>query len=249
MNTAALISGIAELVGVAVYLFLGERLATRTVSANSRLANYQFATFWLGLAFVTAIAAIEDLIAVATTPSLAIVLSATYIEILMLCVVLWALLGYLIFLFTSRQYLVPLTVFYGILYMAFIYLITAADANAVTVTSGSVGLTYAGTISLPLAIVLVAGLLIPELVAAVLYFTLVFRTKDRTVRYRITLVSWSLIATFSLSFVNIGAALGGSLAAQIVGRSVGIFAAIVILLAYYPPQALQRRFGILPVSS
>jgi hypothetical protein len=249
MNEAAIVTATAELVGLGVYAFLGLRLARRSVSPTSQLANYQFATFWLGLALAAALSAIEDLIAVATVPPLALVVTAGYLEILLLCVILWSLVGYLLFLFTSRQFLVALSLFYAALYVALVYLITASQPTGVTVTNGSVAVTYATSFSLPLVLVLVVGLLVPELVAAVLYFTLVFRTKDRTVRYRITLVSWSLIAIFGLSFVNLGAAVGGGLAGQVLSQSVAVFAAIVILLAYYPPVALQRRLGISAVAA
>jgi hypothetical protein len=244
VNPSALVGGLTALVGVGVYLYLGTRLLGRPVSPTSRLANQQFAVFWLGFAFVTAIGGVEDLIAVATLPSLALVVTATYLEILLLCVVLWCLLSYLVFLFTARQFVAPMAIFYGILYVGLLYLISASRPIGVTLTQGTVALSYTTSYSLPLVVVLVAGLLVPELAAAFVYFTLVFRTTDRTVRYRITLVSWSLIATFGLGLLDVASALGGGLAAQLLAHSIPVVAAVVILLAYFPPESFRRRWGI-----
>jgi hypothetical protein len=249
MNIQALISGVAALVGVAVYTFLAWRLLGRPVSPGAQLASYQFAAFWLGLALVTVLGAVESLIASAIVPPLALVSTLVYLEVLLLCVVLWCLVGYLLFLFTGRHFLGPLSVLYGALYVALLYLVTASRAVAVTVSAGAVSIRYATNFSTPLVLVLLVGLLLPELAGAVLYFTLVFRTRDRTVRYRITLVSWSLIGAFGLALVNLGALLGGGFAAQVFARSIPVIAAIVILLAYYPPAVIRTRFGIRSIES
>jgi hypothetical protein len=91
---------------------------------------------------------------------------------------------------------------------------------------------------------LLALLIAPEFIGAVLYFTLVFRSRDPTVRYRITLVSWSIILWFGLAALNLPDRLGGGLAVQLFSRSLGVVAALVILLAYYPPRAIRERLGV-----
>ncbi|MCI4351546.1 MAG: hypothetical protein L3K15_08565 [Thermoplasmata archaeon] len=244
MDTAALVSGVASIVAVGIYVFLGWRLAQRPVSPESRLPARQFAIFWLGLAFVTAIGGIESLIAVATVPPLALVLALLYAELPLLCLVLWGLVGYLIFLFSGRTFVVPLTVAYAAMGAFLVALIALAQPDGVTIMQGAVGVHTATTFSAPYVILLVVGLILPEIVGAILYFTLAFRTKDATVRYRITLVSWSLIAWFGLGLLNLGTLLGGGLAAQVFARSLGVFAALVILLAYYPPAWIRTRLGV-----
>jgi len=244
MNNEALVSGIASLVAVALYLYLGWRLSRRRVAPESRFAAAQFSLFWLGLAAVSALGGLESLMAVNQVPPLTLVVTLLYLEILLLCVVLWALVSYLLFLFTGQGFLVPISLLYAGLYVLLLYFITASDPVRVTVKLGVVGEEFANTVSGPILGVLLLVLLAPEFVGALLYFSLYFRTRDPTVRYRVTLVSWSLIGWFGLGFVDVGSALGGTLAAQIVARSIGLIAAVVILLAFYPPAPIRRRFGI-----
>lgn len=172
-----------------------------------------------------------------------------YLEILVLCIVLWGLLGYLIYLFTGRNFLLALSTLYAALYVGLLYFVTASAPTAVTVMAGSVGLVTAGVASGPYVILLAIGLIGPEFVGSILYFTLAFRTRDPTVRYRVTLVSWSLIAFFGLGSLNIAAALGGGVAAQIVSHSLGVIAALVILIAYYPPRWIRSRLGVTGIDS
>lgn len=244
MNVDALFSGVGAFVGAGIYFFLGLRLSRRPVSPAARLAAGQFALFWVGLAGVTLIGGAESLVAAFMPPPFALVATLLYLELLVLCVVLWALIGYLTFLFLGRSLLVPLSAFYGLSYVLLLYYIVASGPDGVVVTTGAVSTSFATPVGGVLLAAVFAVLILPEFVASALYFALFFRTTDRTVRYRIAIVSWSLILWFGLSSVNLGSLLGGSLAAAVFGRSLGVLAAIAILLAYYPPRALRERFGV-----
>ena len=247
MDMDALISAIASFVGVAVYLYLGWRLSRRRVSPEARLPAAQFSLFWLGLAVSSAITGVESAIATVQTPTLAIVMTLLYLDILLVCLLLWALVGYLMYLFFGRGFVIPLSVLYATLYVLLLYFITASSPSSVTVTLGTVGTTFANSVQGPVFAVLLLVLIFPEFIGAILYFTLFFRTRDPTVRYRVTLVSWSLIAWFGLGFLNVGSILGGGLAGQIFVRSLGLLAALVILSAYYPPKAIRTRWGVASV--
>lgn len=248
MDVDALIAGVFSLVGVGIYLFLGVRLANRPVSAHSRLPAGQFALFWIGLAVVTLLGALLSLEAIFVVPSIALVITFVHLEILVLCAVLWGLLGYLTYLYTGRSYLVVWSVWYGALYLVLTYIITAAT-KTVTVTQGTVTLQYTNLVGGPVLDVLIALLLAPEFLGALLYFTLVFRSRDPTIRYRVTLVSWSLIAWFGLASINLAGLLGGGFAAQLLDHSLGVIAAIVILLAYYPPRFVRARLRVTGIDS
>ena len=192
-------------------------------------------------------AAPESAVAIAVLPSLAFVLTLYDLNILVTVAALWGLVGYLLYLFLGRHLLVPLSILYGSLYVLLLYYITASDPVRVSLTMGSVGLVFGNQIQGPILAVLVLLLIGPEFLGAILYFTLYFRTRDPTVRYRIALVSWSLIGWFGLSLVPIASGLGGGLAAQVLARSLGIIAALVILAAYYPPRAVRSAFGVVSV--
>ena len=244
MNSAPLVVALVDLVAVGIYLFLGWRFSQRSVTAVNKLPVLQFSLFWLGLALVTFITGLESAVAAFTTPPLALVVTLFYIELLLLCAVLWGLVGYLVYLYAGRSFLAPLTTMYAVLYVLLVYFVTASDPAAVTVAVGAVGLQYATPVGGPLLGLLVLVLIFPEFLAAIFYFTLVFRTRDRTARYRIALVSWGLLAFFGLGFVGVDTRLGGGLAAVTLGSLLGLLPALVILIAYYPPRLVRERLGV-----
>jgi hypothetical protein len=244
MDVPALINGLVALFGAGIYLFLGWRLAHRRVSAPSRLPALQFALFWLGLAAVTLLGALLSLLAAFVLPPDALVVTFVHTEVLVLSAMLWGLLGYLTYLYTGRSYLLFWSTFYAALYLILTYLITASRPSVVTVSQGTVGVQYATPFGGPLLFVLLALLIAPEFLGGVLYFTLAFRSRDPTVRFRVTLVSWSIILWFGIATLNPAALLGGGLAAELLSRSLGVGAAIGIFLAYYPPRVVRDRLGV-----
>lgn len=246
-DEAALGYGLYALVTVLIYAYVGRRLGARPVAPGVRLPAAQFAAFWYSLAAIQAVVAFLSLLATVQIPSLVLVVTLFHLETLIACVVLWALVSYLIFLFTGRTYLASLSVLYAAVYLVLQYVITAAGPYRVTVTYGSVGLSVAGTegISPILLGVLLALLLVPEIVGCLLYFTLFFRTPDRTLRFRIGIVSWALL----LWFVGGFAITGAGLVPVLISRSIGLLAAAAILLAYFPPAGVQRRLGVTSVDA
>jgi hypothetical protein len=246
----ALVAGGVACIGAGVYLFLGWRLARRPTSLAGRLPAAQFATFWLGLSAVSLTGAFLSLYATFQVPPDAVVVTALHFEVLLLCVALWGLLGYLTYLYSGKSYLVAWSVFYAAIYLGLNYLITLSEPIRVTVTAGVVGVAYATSpFGGPVLDGLLVVLIVPEFLGAVLYFTLVFRSNEPTVRFRVTLVSWSLIVWFGLSAAGLPARLGGGLGAQLLSELIGVAAALVILVAYYPPLVLRRRFGVVSIDS
>jgi hypothetical protein len=244
MNGDSLILALVDFVAVAIYLFLGWRFSQRQVSAESRFPVNQFSLFWLALALVTFIGGLEGALAAFAPPSLPLVVTLYYVEILGLCAALWGLVGYLLFLYTGRSFTVPLSGLYALLYVLLVYFVTASGPDAVTVTLGVVGLRYATPVGGALLGLLGLILIVPEFLAAILYFTLFFRTHDRTARYRIALVSWGLLAFFGVGSIGIAARLGGGPTAVALGGVLGLVPAFVILIAYYPPRLVRERLGV-----
>ncbi len=91
-------------------------------------------------------------------------------------------------------------------------------------------------------------LLVPQIMGSIAYFTLYFRVTDMTQKYRILLVSGSIIVWFLSPY----AALAGGLAQhdwwQLASRFIGLAAALTILMAYLPPRWLKQRYGIISLS-
>jgi uncharacterized membrane protein HdeD (DUF308 family) len=94
-------------------------------------------------------------------------------------------------------------------------------------------------------VILIVLLLLPQIIGGLAYFTLYFRVSEVTQKYRILLVSWSIIVWFLSPII----ALAGGLAQQdwwqLVSRLIGLVAALTILMAYLPPRRLKQRYGII----
>jgi uncharacterized membrane protein YuzA (DUF378 family) len=242
MDNSALIVGITSLLGVGVYLFLGVKLGTRPVSGESKIPALQFAIFWIALAISSALGGIESLVAAFQTPPLAIVVTFLYYDIALICAALWGLVGYLFYLYRGRSVLIPVSLLYILEYCLVVYYVTAGRADAVVVQQGNVNPVYSVSVNGLLVAIPALLLILPEYVASIAFFTLFFRTKDRTVRYRVTLVSWGLIGWFSFDFLT--SALGGGLIGLAVSHVLVVVAALVVFLAYYPPRFVRTRLAV-----
>jgi hypothetical protein len=76
------------------------------------------------------------------------------------------------------------------------------------------------------------------------YFTLYFHVSEVTQKYRVLLVSWSIIIWFLSPLFAIVAGLAEQDWWQLASRLIGLAAALTILMAYQPPRWLQQRYGI-----
>jgi len=233
-----------------IYSYVGWRLSKRIISSSdARLAWQSFTVWWYGLAITTLIGGLLSLFGAFGWTSLPLFVTATYVNILVSCLALWGLLYYLIYLFTgNRQSLVLLTVFYIIYYVLLVYYITASIPSDVTVGRWNTTLVYRTPPTGPFFIILIVLLLLPQIIGGLAYFTLYFRVSDVTQKYRILLVSWSIISWFLSPLV----ALAGGLAQQdwwqFASRFIGLAAALIILMAYLPPRWLKQRYGIISLT-
>ncbi|HET6399654.1 MAG TPA: hypothetical protein VFH47_08895, partial [Candidatus Thermoplasmatota archaeon] len=171
----------------------------------------------------------------------------TFVEtfVLVACIGLWALLCYLIFTYSGkRTWWWPLGWFYGAMYAFVIGVMHhAGPPEALELVAGRVR--PVGVQPLPaltnLAIFLF--LLGPQVVAAAAYAFLYTKAQTRTQRYRILLVSGGLLAWLGFVLLR-GVAQAEGVGWRLLGQGVGLVAALLVLLAYFPPALLQRRWGL-----
>jgi hypothetical protein len=238
------------LAGACIYGYVGWRLSKRVViSPEARLAWRLFTIWWFGLAATTLIGGLLNLSGALGLTNLPFFAAATYINILVICIALWGLLYYLFYIFTGNsRSLVPLAAFYIIYYAFLVYYVTASIPNTVSVGRWSATLAYQAPLTGFFFVLLVALLLLPQIVAGLAYFSLYFRLHEATQKFRILLVSWSIIIWFLSPLI----ALAGGVAQQdwwqLTSRCIGLAAAITILIAYLPPRWVQKRFGILSLN-
>jgi hypothetical protein len=91
---------------------------------------------------------------------------------------------------------------------------------------------------------LIVFLFASQIAGGFAYFTLYFRMSEPTQKYRILLVSWSIISWFVTPFIGIAGGLTDYDWWQVVSRLIGLVAALTVLLAYWPPGWVQQRYGV-----
>ena len=245
-----LISALFSIVSAAIYGYVAGRLRQRVISdSGARLAWRLFSLWWYCLAATTLMSGIQNGIGGLNLGSLPLFVALTYVGILFICIALWGLLYYLVYLFTgSQRFLVLLTFFYVLYYILLIYLITASDPARVEIGRWTTQLVYAHPLTGPFFSLALVLLVVPQILASLAYFTLFFRVRESTQRYRILLVSWCIFLWFGSAFVASVAGLSQEDWWQIVSRLIGLGAAMGILLAYFPPAIIRRRFGIASIA-
>jgi hypothetical protein len=249
-QSTLILSTISALLAASIYAYVGWRLSKRIVStAEARIAWQSFTIWWYGLAITTLIGGLLNLFGALGLTNLSLFVTATYINLLIICLALWGLLYYLIYLFTGKsQLLMPLAIFYIIYYVLLVYFITASVPESIDVDRWRTTLAYQTPLTGTFFVILIVLLLLPQIIGGFAYFTLYFRVTEVTQKYRILLVSWSIIVWFLSPF----AALGGEWAQedwwQLASRLIGLAAALTILMAYLPPRWLKQRYGIISLA-
>jgi hypothetical protein len=239
-----------SIASAAIYGYVARRLSQRTISnPDARFAWRSFDLWWYCLAATTLVRGILHLLGAFNIVSLPLFVALTHVNILLICIALWGLLYYLVYLFTgSQRFLIPLTIFYILYYVLLVYYITASDPARVEITRWRTQLVYAHPVTGSLFTVVLVLLVFPQILAALAYFALFFRVREATQRYRILLVSWCIILWFGSAFVASVTGLSQEDWWQIVSRLIGLGAALGILFAYFPPGIIRRRFGIASIS-
>ncbi|HEY9527589.1 MAG TPA: hypothetical protein VIR02_10925 [Anaerolineales bacterium] len=250
IQSTLILSVVFALIAASIYAYAGWRLNKRVISASeSRLAWQFFTVWWYGLAASTLIGGLLNLMGALGLTNLALYVTATYMNLLISCVALLGLFYYLIYLFTGNgQWLKPLVVFYALAYIVLVYYVTSSEPVDVTLEPWSASLAYRIPMTGPFIVILVALLFASQIFGGFVYFTLYFRVPDVTQKYRILLVSWSIILWFLIPFVGIAAGLQRQDWWEIFSRLLGLAAARTTLLAYWPPQWLKRRYRILSLA-
>jgi hypothetical protein len=234
------------LLTAALYVYLGWRLRERVVSSSeARVAWNLFVTWWIALAATTLISGVLNLLGAFNLASLSVFITMTYINVLIICVALWSLLYYLTYLFTgNNRSLVPISVFCAVNYALLVYYITASMPTGVTVGRWSTSIEYSNRITGPFLILVLMLILVPQMIGALAYFTLFFRVKDATQKFRILLVSMSIFVWFGSSLVASLTGVSDFDWWQIASRAIRLGSTLTILMAYFPPLWIKQRYKI-----
>lgn len=247
IQATLLFSALFALLAASIYAYVGWRLSKRIVSSSEgRIAWQSFTVWWYGLAAATLIGGLLDLCGAFGLTNLPLFVTATYINLQVSCLALLGLFYYLIYLFTGNsRWLKPLAILYLVYYILLVYYVSASNPVNVTLEPWNVTLAYRTPLTGPFIVVLVVLLFVSQIIGGFAYFTLYFRVPDVTQKYRILLISWSIIIWFLSPFLAIAGGLSEQDWWQLVSRLIGLAAAVTILMAYLPPRRLKERYGII----
>lgn len=233
--TATLSFGIAI-----VYSFVAFRLYGRPVSPTARLASVQFSIFWYGLGASAAIGAVEAALAAGGVLSLPAAITASVVGIGVDCLFLWAIVNFLIYVYTGRYYLLPVAGLYALFYVAALYYTVLQHPYAVAVHAGAPALLNAPNEIPALVTVVDLGLVFPEFICAFLYLSLLRHARGPSQQFRIAAVGFGIILWFGLTFFY-----PAPTAALALTRGVlQLIPAFLILVAYFPPTWVATRLGV-----
>jgi hypothetical protein len=229
-----------------IYYYVGRVLSRRRVaSPDARLAWILFVTWWYALASSTLIGAVLSLLGALHIVGLPLFITLTQVNLLAICVALFSLMYYLLYLFTgNRRLLTPLTVFYIAYYILIVYYVQARLPMGVSVGRWNATLEYEQPAGGLLYIIALLLLIFPQVIGSLAYFTLYFRVKNTTQKYRILLVSWSILIWFLSAFLVSIAGLSQQDWWQVTSRLISLSASLTILLAYDPLPWIRRRLGV-----
>jgi hypothetical protein len=250
IQSTLLLSTLFALVAASIYAYVGWRLSKRHVSSpEGRVAWQSFTVWWYGLAATSLIGGFLNLLGAMGRTDLAIFVTASYVNLQVGCLALLGLIYYLIYLFTGNsRWLMPLAVLYTLYYMLLVYFMTVSDPINVTLEPWSAAVAYRYPPTGPAVVFLLALLFASPIFGGLVYFMLYFRVSDLTQKFRILLVSWSIIVWFLSPFAAIAGGLSEQDWWQLVSRLIGLAAALTILIAYLPPHWLKERYGIVSLS-
>jgi hypothetical protein len=245
-----LFGALLSILSAVIYSYVGRVLSRRhSASPDSNLAWRLFVLWWYALAGTTLSGAALNLLGGFGVTNLPLFVTVTMMNLMAICVALFGLLYYLLYLFSgSRRWFTPLVVFYVIYYALLVYFVEASEPARVAVEPWRVRLVYQQQLGNPFFVIILLLLLFPQIIGGLVYFTLYFRVKTATQKYRILLVSWSIVIWFLSSFLASISGLSQSDAWQVLSRFIALAASLTIMFAYQPPESIKRRFGVTSIA-
>ena len=214
-----------------------------------------FQAWWYGLAGLsvfTPLVAIMGLFGLDTFGVMMILIQALLVVIF---AAIAGLVYYLLYLYTGKRWVLGAVIPYFFIMIVWLeYILVTADISGWAVPPEGGSRTFLDSsgerIETDPLQGLVFGLLVavPPLLSAIAFFLLYFRTTLTEQKYRIALISGSLVLWFGSSLVGTVTGLSNDpdtqQAWQLANGSVALFASLAVLAAYKPPAWVRRRLGL-----
>lgn len=236
-------SGAVQLIGAASFLYAGRAVRSEMRQTAAPSAGAAFAVWWSAIGAYLAIEGAMTIAGALGYTALVPWLVVRYLGYVLIGAGLWGLTYYVAFVWTGRQGLrVPLAVLFAALSATLIGYFVTRRPLSVVAQDWLVGFTFAAEPTGPLYTAILTGFALPPIAAAFGYLSLWSRTQRRDQRYRIALVSVSIILYLGSGLV---VRLGTNDFLMFVNLALfGLGMAAAVLLAYRPPRAIRAWLGI-----
>jgi len=245
-----LLDGLAAVAAV-TYLIVAYVQWKRKVSPDARSARNGFVMWWAGIAILGIVGLMSGVLWDPETLSLTGYRVLLYTFIPLIFASLGGLVHYLLYLYTGRKTLLRyVTAFYIALTVAFVIFVEAQDPFVgADPDTGEVGLQYASEAPSWAGLLFSLALLLPPLAVALSYAALFFQVTDRTVRYRILMVSGGFVLWMGFSVLSSLTRFATGIeergfVSQFISQFLGLLSAVLVLLAYFPPRFLRRALHL-----
>ena len=226
-----------------VYEAVGLRLARRDVEVEVHGALLAFSVWWHGLAATGVLAALLSLLVAVGVNDLGTRATLSFLVAVPFTIGLAGLVYYLPYLYTGRR-----TLFIPIVLVYVLYNLLQIANLMVHPPTGFAIQGWRPTLEpqapLPILLSGLVLLLLPPLAAAIAYLLILRRVSDATTRYRIALVSGSILAWLASVLLISQPALASADVWQFASRAVVLLSAVALYLAYRPPRFARERWGV-----
>src|ERR1700730_7149481 len=152
-------TGFVNLLATPIYLYVGLRLFGRPVAGRARFPLAQFSLWWCGVGATGALVGLGQVLGAYGLLTFSLEFTVYLLTILLDVVILWGLVGYLVYLYTGKYYLLALSAFYGAFYIATLYWVVASGPYAIGYPAGVPTLLYGHVLGGPIFAFVVLGLL------------------------------------------------------------------------------------------
>lgn len=244
VETTLIASALLVFAAAAIYYLSGFLLGNRDVPPDLQLHWTMFTLWWLGIGTILAVVGLREMLAGLGAVDLALFATFELVKVTLFVFAIWCLTNYLIHLFyQERKVSYPVAVFYLFYYILLVFPLFAGGPTGVEIRTWHTVLQFEQTLPGDVAVAYWALYVVPPLLAAFYYLSFYFVEREPTVKYRTLLVSAGIFL-WSLSFLFLAAPFFAADAPQLVVRVGLLLSAVLIYLAYHPPQAVKARYRV-----
>jgi hypothetical protein len=236
--SAGLELSLSIIIGI-LYGAVAMTVGARKVSKESRIANGSFSVWWWGLAALTLFGELWTIVQWFVPTTLPLWIAYISFVLLIIMIAFTGLLYYFLYLWSGREWIgVPIALFYLGMFVFLIYYVmlqepTGIDAEGTVIFANDLSASSMGT---------AIGVLwlLPTIIGASLYLSLLSKVKSREARFRVIMVASSILFWFLILLSSDISGLNEASWWTIGSQIISMIVAVVVLLAFKPPAAIRR---------